>query len=46
VIALIRVRLEAHTSGLAIPVLAAACALLRDSCGNPKLSRRDVDECA
>jgi len=29
---------------LGIRVLAGACGLLRFSCGNPKLSRRDADD--
>ena len=42
-IALIRVLLVAHTNGLDVRVLAEACGLLRYSCGNPKLSRQQVN---
>src|SRR3984893_15890183 len=41
---LIRVLLDEHANRLGVRVLAGACGLLRFSCGNPKLSRRDADD--
>src|SRR5258708_9302651 len=41
---LIRVLLDEHANRLGVRVLARACGLLRFSCGNPKLSRRDADD--
>ena len=36
--------LRSMLTGLGIRVLAGTCGLLRYSCGNPKLSRRDADD--
>ncbi|MEY2605308.1 MAG: hypothetical protein QOH31_3124 [Verrucomicrobiota bacterium] len=41
---LICVLLEEQANGPAARFLPRACGLLRDSCGNPKLSRRDADD--
>jgi hypothetical protein len=35
--------LRSILTGLSVRVLGGACGLLRCSCGNPKLSRRDAD---
>jgi hypothetical protein len=35
--------LDEHANALGVRVLPRACGLLRFSCGNPKLSRRDPD---
>jgi hypothetical protein len=42
-IKLIRVPLDEHANGLGVRVLVGACGVLRYSCGNPKLSRRDAE---
>ena len=43
-ITLICILLEKQANGAAARFLPRACGLLRDSCGNPELSRRDADD--
>ena len=44
VITLICILLEEQANGAATRFLPRTCGLLRDSCGNPKLSGRDADD--
>jgi hypothetical protein len=39
-----RVLLQEHPNGLGLRGLGGGCVLLGDSCGSPKLSRRDADD--